>query len=68
MEPVVCITPSHCTPAHVAPAARLLCLAVGVTLGAALARSTQRAQTIVRINLSVVGIGTFLKLSVLCVA
>ena len=63
MERAVCNTP-----AHFAPAARLLRLAMGLALWAAPARSAELAQTMVRIKSSVVGIGTFLKLSLLCVA
>jgi hypothetical protein len=68
MEPAICNTPSHCTPAHVAPAVRLLYVAAGFALSTVPTRGAKLAQTIGRIKPSVIGIGTFLKLSLLCVA
>jgi S1-C subfamily serine protease len=61
MTSVIISIPKHGTPAHMAPAVRLWCLAAGLALWAAPVRGAELAQTIEQIKPSVVGIGTFLK-------
>lgn len=60
MKSLVCSSPTHCTPARVSPAARLVSLALALVLLGASAPGADFAQVLERIDPLAVGAGSFL--------